>query len=243
MLSFIKKHISVVIAICLTIVITPIVLNVVLQWHISNSVIASNNNGPATWLVFWGAFLSAIGAFTMALVSYTQNRNQSKIELKRMEKDSLESKYTKADLYVKEIIEASAPSSFLELIELYKKNKNEAHIRCLKMLKRISLIQQGVVQFISNKSKCSNGREETFFQEIKNEHVRLYDIYNEINTVIDDQEQGKILKNEEVLFVHLYKELFDVHMKVTDAGFDFLRNLREEIENKQQEINDLCKKL
>ena len=241
MLSFIKKHISVVIAICLTIIITPIVLNVVLQWHISSSVIAANNNGPATWLVFWGAFLSAIGAFTMALVSYTQNRNQSKIELKRVEKDSLESKYTKADLYVKEIIETSAPSSFLELLELNERNNDEARIGCLRMLMRISKIQQGVVQFISNKSKCSNDREETFFQKIKKEQILLYNIYKDLNTFIDNQEREKDSKDKE--FVQLYKKLFDVHLKVTDVGFYFLVRLREEIENKQQEINDLCKKL
>ena len=241
MLSFIKKHISVVIAICLTIVITPIVLNVVLQWQISNSVIAANNNGPATWLVFWGAFLSAIGAFTMALVSYTQNCNLSKIELKRVEKDSLESKYTKVDLFIKEIIETSAPSSFLELLDLYERNKDEARIGCLRMLTRISKIQQGVVQFISNKSKCSSNHEETFFQEIKNEQVRLFDIYNELNTFLNNQEREKDSKDKEI--VQLYKELFNVQTNVTNAGFYFLVRLREEIEEIIEEIKKLYIKI
>ena len=40
-----------------------------------------------------------------------------------------------------------------------------------------------------------------------------------------------------------YQSLYDVLRNISNIGFDFLRNLREEIENKQQEINDLCKKL
>ena len=245
----IKKQIIIFfLSVCIAAIVIPIILNMILQWQISNSVITDNNNGPATWLVFWGAFLSAIGAFTMALVSYTQNCNQSKIELKRVEKDSLESRYEKADLFIRDLIETSDPAVFIEIFYSLCKNKVEiAHANCLKQYTHILTIQQSILRFNSHKDCCSNKYEEDFLFAFRKNYDILYDIYSNLNIKIKDiKDNNNTVPPKEELELSLspdYQRLYEVLSNINNIGFDFLRYLRKDIENKQKEIKKLTNTL
>lgn len=245
MLHYLNRHKESFFVGFLLVILIPIFLNIILQCKICDFVIAKDGDGPSTWLVFWGAFLSAIGAFCMALVSYTQNRNQSKVELKRTELNTLESRFDKAYMFVKDLIETCNPSIFLEIIRLYNTDTEKAHAYCLKQTTHIYPIQHGVLQFISHKNSSSNSFEEEFFQNIRQEYERLSNIYDKLKEIIIDKEQGKVLKEVyiESITTRLYSDLFEVIRRVNNIGFDFLLGLRKEIEDKQKEINQLYKTL
>jgi len=248
MISFIKNNINAILLVCVAIVVIPIILNVVLQWQISNSVITANNdNGPSTWLVFWGAFLSAVGAFSMAYVSYTQNHIHAKVDLKKTDLNTFESRYEKADLFIRDFIETCDPSIFLGIFNDLCHTKDEiAHANCSKQITHILTIQQKITQFKSHKDRCSNKYEEDFLHGCCKHYKILYDVYYRLNNKINEikNKNNKPTKNNlEQSLKQDYQSLYDVLRNISNIGFDFLRNLREEIENKQQEIDDLCKKL
>ena len=95
----------------------PIILNWVLQWQVSDNIISDPKSSPAIWLSFWGAFLSAIGSFVMALVSYYQNDSIRQQNAARIRYENYKNEY---EYFETQIINACRTHSILKFTNLYR---------------------------------------------------------------------------------------------------------------------------
>jgi len=226
----------------------PVGLNFFLRFTPPCPVIDSPNSAPGVWLAFWGSYLSAIGAFAMAYISYTQNKwvqrqneyyqklTSKKEEYKDLERFVVKNENIHSYTYFLNIVNAcnvSDERKARELIENYFKELETVTLESVKIKDNID----------------GNNR---YLQALRAINEECYDMTVLISDILYYMrgEKDKIDKSEFVKYCecyikeskHNYYDCFlfyvndrmyskrpSLYKELSDAGFDLLQLKREEI--------------
>ena len=147
-----KKYVFIcILLICLL----PIGLNFLLLIDSGYCVIQKDTTS-AIWLAFWGSFLSAVGAFVMAFVSYWKNRAQQKTERCRIKYELAERKYNLLESFIVSNEEVHSYNNILKIFQQIDDSAPNLKLFELQTLEygvKLQAASNKIVGFCRNQSK------------------------------------------------------------------------------------------
>ena len=223
-------------------IVVPVGLNYVLRIQVPTPVIGGEDS-EKVWLAFWGAYLSALGSFIMAFVSFLNNRKNA-VQSFLMQKTTNTRKYL-LNLEV-EMIRNETLHSILQATKIYRlactdpKSAIQANIIWCQRLKDATLrflkIQNAHEQDVNN-----------YYHHLRSASSFYVDLNEKIDVIIHELEplfhdKGGAYKNKLVEFDNLlngvYLNASDMSEKLSDAGFELLHSRYHSLVIEEQGITE-----
>lgn len=229
--------ISVVIAILIFVTI-PILLNWILRWDVMVEVITDiNGNGPATWLIFWGAYLSAIGSLIMAYIALHQNRRIREDNANRIKYEEAKAHYDILSKFINEVIPQHNIRKFCYIYYCAKQKDNNAYYYALKELNRYVLeLEMVQYQTIDTLYFHHNTLYDSFFVVLKEMNKQFLEHAEKMTTIFINHEfciragnTDRFLNELALLIGSIKNELHNDSFR--DIAFDLLHKEQEELFN------------
>lgn len=116
------KHIGIGTAILVVIILIPVLLNYILLCNTPRGEVIGEENGPTTWLGFWGTYIGAIATVIIAGVSYYQSKKESQRTSLRNQIEQERSLYKNLESLIEKEVVVHSVSRIYELIDTFSKS-------------------------------------------------------------------------------------------------------------------------
>lgn len=183
----------------ISLAILPIGLNYMLQLSIVEHIISSPESGPGVWLVFLGSYLAAIGSFTMAMISYVQNKNLINDNAKKFNFEIRIRQYEQLERFVKYSCTLHSACIINDIIRTAEKGLYDVAITtCEKFLFDISFTSSSICHYqnIFNEVEMRE-----FGEELSKENLRYLNYAHQLLSLLNDVKAGNEGVNKLLIFI------------------------------------------
>lgn len=212
----------------------PLLLNCLLQLEnpFDFKIVENPSAGaPATWLAFWGSYIAACASFTMALVSYLQNKEIRRQNAARIKYECALKYYEEKELFIIDAEKYLSVTSF-ELLCKYDSNRNEMRGAINEYQVALNRLSALSIRIFKEKSQQDN-EYYTIIEKIYGKAMELLDILYHIDEITFNPEykefinnispENGALTNIEKFMIYTYKAIGEDAKNLHKIGFSCLR--------------------
>lgn len=218
------KYIGIGTAILVVIILIPVLLNYVLLCNTPRGEVIGEENGPTTWLGFWGTYIGAIATAIIAGVSYYQSKKESQRTSLRNQIEQERSLYKNLESLIEKEVVVHSVSRIYELA--YSNTDNEYNI----LLSNIKTdLHYASLHCVTFHDVIINGEYMNFGNKLRELNLKVFDVVNAIST---NRYENKNEDNKELyeqILSQSVVEIEDISNNLVHLGYKVLMAQNDKI--------------